>query len=386
MRNLILAYERGRHRIDVMKNALESLGQSVIVVTDNFDDIEGPFDRIWSISESLLPIQAQLELKWGINNLSISAAETLTDKKKFDDFCTKIGLGELVPKSVIPTKEDDVLSGNIIVKPTVGSGTKFNGFAYTSFFNKRDMLDNAPKDFFDINRTGFKDPAFNNVLGYYMVQEALPEHAEVYAPYYWINGDGEFKRLFTVKLLTRRTNYGNTKFMVHPYWIETISFDEIPTKVSQYFDTFVEHIVDVLDVKNMFLSGPDYYFYDGIVKMIDCNPRIGQGVQIMDKIHDGKYLSSVISGNPIEIKKNFVWGFTELKPGKIKSIADHSHLKKHFSETSHELFSGKEILDQTNVADSIFQHNLIVSGKETPDTLEAYRAIRKEFQDCIEYD
>lgn len=70
-------------RIDVMKNALESLGQSVIVVTDNFNDIEGPFDRIWSISESLLPIQAQLELKWGINNLSISAAETLTDKKKF---------------------------------------------------------------------------------------------------------------------------------------------------------------------------------------------------------------------------------------------------------------------------------------------------------------
>ena len=103
MRNLILAYERGRHRIDVMKNALESLGQSVIVVTDNFDDIEGPFDRIWSISESLLPIQAQLELKWGINNLSISAAETLTDKKKFDEFCTKIGLGELVPKSVIPS-------------------------------------------------------------------------------------------------------------------------------------------------------------------------------------------------------------------------------------------------------------------------------------------
>jgi hypothetical protein len=27
-----------------------------------------------------------------------------------------------------------------------------------------------------------------------------------------------------------------------------------------------------------------------------------------------------------------------------------------------------------------------VSGKEKPDTLEAYRAIRKELQDCIEYD
>jgi hypothetical protein len=106
----------------------------------------------------------------------------------------------------------------------------------------------------------------------------------------------------------------------------------------------------------------------------------------MDKIHDYKLLPSIISGNMIEIEKHFVWGNTELKPGKIKNIADHSHLKKHFSETSHELFSGKIILDQSNVADSYFQHCLVVSGKEKPDTLEAYRAVRKELQDCIEYD
>jgi hypothetical protein len=386
MRNLILAYERGHHRINVMKKALESLGQPVVVATDNFDDIKGPFDRIWTLSESLLPVQAQLEIKWGINNLSVSAAETLTDKKKFDDFCTNIGLGELVPKSVIPTKEEDLFDGNIIVKPTVGSGAKLDGFSYTSYYNTSEMLDNAPQDFFNINKTGFKNPKFNNVLGYYMVQELLPEYSEVYAPYYWINGDGEFKRLFTVKLTMKRTNYGNTKFMVHPIWIESVSFDEIPTKVSQHFDIFVEHIADVLGVKNMFLSGPDYYFYDNTVKFIDCNPRIGQGLQIMDKIHDYKLLPSIISGNMIEIEKHFVWGNTELKPGKIKNIADHSHLKKHFSETSHELFSGKIILDQSNVADSYFQHCLVVSGKEKPDTLEAYRAIRKELQDCIEYD
>jgi hypothetical protein len=369
-----------------MKKALESLGQSVTVVTDNFDNIEGSFDRIWTLSESLLPVQAQLELKWGINNLSVSAADTLTDKKKFDDFCTKIGLGDLVPKSVIPTKEEDLFDGNIVVKPTVGSGAKLDGFSYTSYYSIQDMLDNAPQDFFDINKTGFKDPNFNNVLGYYMVQEFLPEYSELYAPYYYIDGDGKPQYLFGVKLTTKRTNYGNAKFMVIPKWIETIPFDEIPTEVSQHFDTFVEYVADVLGVKNMFLSGPDYYFYDGIVKMIDCNPRIGQGLQIMDKIHDYKLLPSIISGNMIEIEKHFVWGNTELKPGKIKNIADHSHLKKHFSETSHELFSGKEILDQTNVADNLFQHCLVVSAKEKPDTLEAYRAIRNELQDCIEYD
>ena len=386
MRNLILAYERGHHRINVMKKALESLGQPVIVATDNFDNIKGPFDRIWTLSESLLPVQAQLELKWGINNLSVSAADTLTDKKKFDDFCTKIGLGDLVPKSVIPTKEEDLFDGNIVVKPTVGSGTKLDGFSYTSYYNTPEMLDNAPQDFFNINKTGFKNPKFNNVLGYYMVQEFLPEYSELYAPYYYIDGDGKPQYLFGVKLTQKRTNYGNEKFMVSPKWIEPIPFDEIPTEVSQHFDTFVEYVADVLGVKNMFLSGPDYYFYDGVVKMIDCNPRIGQGLQIMDKIHDYKLLPSIISGNMIEIEKHFIWGNTELKPGKIKNIADHSHLKKHFSETSHELFSGKIILDQTNVADSYFKHCLVVSGKEKPDTLEAYRAIRKELQDCIEYD
>ncbi len=386
MKNLIIAYERGHHRINVMKKALESLGQSVTVVTDNFDNIEGSFDRIWTLSESLLPVQAQLELKWGINNLSVSAADTLTDKKKFDDFCIKIGLGDLVPKSVIPTKEEDLFDLPMIVKPTVGSGTKLDGFSYTSYYSIPDMLDNAPQDFFDINKTGFKDPNFNNVLGYYMVQEFLSEYSELYAPYYYIDGDGKPQYLFSVKLITKRTNYGNAKFMVSPKWIETIPFDEIPTEVSQHFDTFVEYVADVLGVKNMFLSGPDYYFYDGIVKMIDCNPRIGQGLQIMDKIHDYKLLPSIISGNMIKIEKHFVWANTELKPGMIKSIADYSHLKENISETSHELFSGKEILNQSNVADNIFQHNIVVSAKEKPDTLEAYRAIRNELQDCIEYD
>lgn len=386
MRNLILAYSRGHHRIKAMKNALEVLGERVTVVTDNFDDIEGPFDRIWTLSESLLLIQAQLEQKWGINNLSIPAAETLTDKKKFDDFCVKIGLGDLVPKSVIPTKESDLLSGNIIVKPTVGSGCKLDGFAYTSYYNKQDLIDNAPSDFFDVNKTGFKDTNFNNVLGYYMVQEVLPEYSELYAPYYYINTAGEPQALFYVKLKMKRTNYGNTKFMVHPIWIESIPFEEIPIEVSQHFDTFVEYVRDVLDVKNIFLSGPDYYFYDGIVKMIDCNPRIGQGLQIMDKIHDYKLLPSIISGNMIKIEKHFVWANTELKPGVIKSIADYSHLKENISETSHDLFSGKEILNQSNVADNIFQHNIVVSGKEKPDIHEAYRAIRKELQDSIEYD
>ena len=100
MKNLIIAYERGHHRINAMKKAIESLGQTVDVKTDSFDTIEGSYDRIWTLSESLLPIQAQLEAKLGLKNLSVSASEVLIDKKKFDDFCIAIGLGDMIPKSV----------------------------------------------------------------------------------------------------------------------------------------------------------------------------------------------------------------------------------------------------------------------------------------------
>ena len=133
MKNLILSYARAHHRIGCMKKAIESLGQTVDIKTDNFDTIEGSYDRIWTLSESLLPVQAQLEIKLGLKNLSVSAAEVLTDKKKFDDFCIAIGLGDMIPKSVIPTCEEDLFDGDLIVKPTVGSGTKLDGFSYTSY-------------------------------------------------------------------------------------------------------------------------------------------------------------------------------------------------------------------------------------------------------------
>ena len=90
----------------------------------------------------------------------------------------------------------------------------------------------------------------------------------------------------------------------------------------------------------------------------------------------GHYEKVVSNVQEIKARKGKIIGIVTEGDTDIKNIADHSHLKKHFSETSHELFSGKIILDQSNVADSYFQHCLVVSGKEKPDTLEAYRAIR----------
>ena len=57
MKNLILGYPRGRHRFQCLETALGNCD----IVTENFDNIEGPYDRIFTISESLLPTQAKLE-------------------------------------------------------------------------------------------------------------------------------------------------------------------------------------------------------------------------------------------------------------------------------------------------------------------------------------
>lgn len=52
MKNLILGYKRGWNRWQCLERALENCD----VVTENFDKIKGPYDRIYTVSESLLPI------------------------------------------------------------------------------------------------------------------------------------------------------------------------------------------------------------------------------------------------------------------------------------------------------------------------------------------
>ena len=388
MKNLIIAYERGHHRINAMKKAIESLGQTVDVKTDSFDTIEGSYDRIWTLSESLLPIQAQLEAKLGLKNLSVSASEVLIDKKKFDDFCIAIGLGDMIPKSVIPTCKEDLLDltdGDLIVKPTVGSGTKLDGFSYTSYHSKEELLNNAPDDFFEINKNGFTSPEFNNVQSYYMVQEMLPTYAKLYAYYAYIDMDGNVHKQFPVRLDTNIIRDGNSKYYNHPYIVESIEEDEVPEIVKESTEIFYESTADVLGVRNMFISGPDFYVYDGITKMIDCNPRIGTGTTLMDKAMGFTVIPDIIANKKVQYNKHFLWRHAALKPGVVKSVKDYSHLKKYISETSHELCEGTVITEQTNVSDNLFNMSIVITGTKRPDMHKTYQAVKEELQNCIEY-
>ena len=144
MNTLILGYKRGRNKWEPILRALWDLDEDADVVTEDFDKIEGPYDRIITVAESLLPIQAKLEKKWGLNNLSEETAAILSDKKMMDDFCMSAGLGNIIPDSVIPKSPSDLdifKYRPFIIKPTIGSGTKqYRSFDYITFNNQSDFL------------------------------------------------------------------------------------------------------------------------------------------------------------------------------------------------------------------------------------------------------
>ena len=47
-------------------------------------------DKIWCVSENLLPIQSQLESNYGIHNITPYAADVLSNKQKNADLCSTI--------------------------------------------------------------------------------------------------------------------------------------------------------------------------------------------------------------------------------------------------------------------------------------------------------
>ena len=185
---------------------------------------------------------------------------------------------------------------------------------------------------------------------------------------------------------TKTIARSNSKFIEMPISVEVTDRIDVPDKLKEAANTLYESLSDMLNLRNFFFSGPDFYIWDNNIKLIDCNPRIGQGLEIMDKMHNNKLISSIINGNQIDIKKRFLWKSAELNPGKIKSIKDYSHIKKHITVTSYVLEPEITILEQSNVSDNYFNVSFqIEQDIKKPDMDQTYQALRSELQDCIEY-
>lgn len=373
MKNLILGYKRGWNRWQCLERALENCD----VVTENFDKIKGPYDRIYTVSESLLPIQAKLEKEWGLNNVSEKAADILSDKKKMDDFCITIGLQSLIPYSVIPTSPKDLdywEDKPFIIKPVIGSGGKPGGLNYTYFKNKKEFLDLNDSSLYK----GWKDSQFNNRINYYMVQDKLPGEAEMWGPYYYVNESGVLKNLLWVR--------GKCK---EGRCIEWMSFDEkdVPKDIVYQSNNFFERLVATLHLKNMFFSGPDFYKWEDNIKMIDCNPRLGQGLQQMDGVHNNTIISKILNDKPYSYNKQMLWKISNLKPGKIKSVKDLSHLKEYWCKTNNDrLRPGETIQKLTHItSERVPRISFLITGTNESDMYKTYQTVNSQLQDCITY-
>jgi hypothetical protein len=395
MKNLILGYERGKNKWSNLNRSLELAGQECTIVTNDRNKIIGPYDRIWSMAESLLPLQAKLEKEWGIKNVSVESANILTNKKKFDDFCIQCGLESFIPYSTIPTNLSDLDYFNnkpFIIKPVIGSGTKQNydtNIAYFSYRNKNDFMKRVPVDLlFYTNQKGFTDPDFNNVTNYYMAQEHL-NHPMVYAPYGYVNEYGEYRHIFTIVGKCIDNQIDDLTFESKPTnWFSVPDID-LPPAVIKWRDYFFNTIIDELQIKSMFFAGPDFY-YDGRydIKIIDCNPRLGGGLTLMNELHNGNLVKQAICNEQLEINTQFYWVNADLKPGKIKEVGDISWLEPYMANTSKKIEPGQNIpkfafntLDVKDEAKIIF----VIPGKEKSDMINTYRTLNEKLQSCISY-
>ena len=373
MKNLILGYNRGKNKWQCLQKALENCD----VVTEDFDKIKGPYDRIYTVAESLLPIQAKLEKEWGLNNVSEKAADILSDKKKMDDFCITIGLQSLIPYSVIPTSPKDLNYWEdkpFIIKPIIGSGAKPGGLNYTYFKNKKEFLDLNDSSLYK----SWEDPAFNNRLNHYMVQDKLPDEAELWGSYYYVNESGVLKNLLWVRGKCREGR--NVEFM---------SFDkkDVPKDIVYQSNNFFERLVATLRLKNMFFSGPDFYKWKDNIKMIDCNSRIGQGLQQMDDVHNNTIVPKILQNKTFSYDKQIYWVLSNLKPGKIESVKDVSHLKEYWCQTNNDKLRPGETIPKSLhlTSEKVPRIAFLITGTNESDMLKTYQTVNSKLQDCITY-
>ena len=393
--NLILGYDRGSNKWQGLYNTLLSTGEESEVVVNNFDEIEGPYKRIWTMAESLLPLQAKLEQEWNINNVSIKTAEILSDKKKMDDFCIEEGLEALIPKSTIPTclKDFEIFDGGpFIIKPVIGSGTKQDRdhrIHYMTYHNVDSFIrDTYSELLFQINKTGFVDEEFGGRTNYYMAQEYL-SHSKLYAPYIYVNEHGAINHIFWVEGNIETYDIDKNRFESRPIDFMSLDYTAAPKEVISACEFYFETIVGELDIKSMFFAGPDFYYEEGLpTKVIDCNPRIGQGLQLLNELNDNKIIQSLLQNSEYNIETHLLWKNVKLKPGKIKTIKDYSHLKKYITSTSLDALHPGDVIEEfANTPAAVMPKvSLKIPGNTKTDMLETYRSVSEQIQSCIVYD
>jgi len=372
-------------------------------------------DKIICVSENLLPIQSQLESYYGIKNLSPYAAEILSNKQTFDNFCRSIGLGNFVPKSITPTfhSQLEIFNNNeIFTKPDIGTGSNVfipdsnqnqpkieyrrwnNKHHFMKYLNDKDFHN----DFFGINKTGIQNHRFNYRPCKIMVQEYHWSEEPSIAPIGYIK-DGKVNILTYLKI--SKTKFGDmpdaskNPIELHSQSkatdiaknlaVWTVPKEQVNPDVHKNIVYFLQTIIDKLNVKDLFYAGPDFHISQGKLIAIDFNARVGQMMNILDSVEGNNIFTNIKDNiNPV-IKSQMLWGASILKPGTIKSVSSIEHLKNNLNYLNTELESGVEIPEFQNLQNKQFNINLNVSGTNEQELFNNYKHVNQLLQDCITY-
>jgi len=395
-----------KHFIDLPQEVFICKGFDILDITKRFHHV----DRIYTISENLLPIQAQLESFYGIKNISAFAAEVLSNKQKFDDFCRQIGMDTLVPKSITPTFYNQLKTfknKEMFSKPDIGTGSNvfYPGddasnpvIEYRRWNNMHHFLDhikskNIHNEFFDYNRQGIHAQRFNFKPCKIMFQEYIWSEEPSISPYGYVK-DGKVNIAFYVK--NSKIKYGDKldhnsnpieshskskkSDIVRERAVWIVTADEVPVDFPGLCQFFLQTIVDKLAIKDMFFAGPDFHFSNGRKVAIDFNPRPGQFVNILDRMNDGKIISNMLQGKEINLQKRLLWGCAVLEPGKIKEVKNLENIAPYLNKQNTEIKTGIRIPAFQNLQDKHFNVNLDITGTNEQELFNNYISVNNNLR------
>ncbi len=289
-------------------------------------------DKVFCVSENLIPVQSELEKYFGISNISNLASKVLSNKFELHKFCMSNQLENFCPKTIIPCSEEmlDVFSGKVIVKPDIGTGSnrflpnKFCDLEYKVWDSARDLISFLKKLdladlFFQINKESIKINRFNYKPCKMLVQSFITNDVPVYAPC-GLYKNGVAKISFFVKTNPALVNYSKGMADVGNKEVYSVPVHEVPQEILSKSKVFIEKLLTSLNVKEIFFSGPDIYPSKGSFYAIDFNPRPGHFFNLIDKINNGSVFESTWSGKRADIFKNLHWKAIKVDQTDVTSL------------------------------------------------------------------
>lgn len=403
-----IASKEDKPYIKLANNIIVSKGFSIIDIISNIEHC----DKIWCVSENLLPLQCQLESHYGIDNLNPFAAEILSNKQRLDDYCRLIGLGEFVPASVTPTFHshlDIFKNKQLFTKPDIGTGSNPSFFGnelnveYRRWNNKHHFLQNLKdknkhNDFFSSNKKGIHTQRFNYQPCKIMVQEYFWSEEPSLIPVGVVR-NGIVNNLCYLR--TTKVKYGEqldanknpvelhsnsrTSDIAKDLAVWIVTNDEIDADRHNKMQHFLQTLITNLQIKDLIFTGPDFHVNNDKLIAIDFNPRPGQFMNILDKVNDYKIFENIVANKEVTIDNQLLWGCSMLKPGTITELSGVNKINKYLNAENTELATGMIIPKFQNLQNKAFNVNLNIVGKNEQELFNKYKQVNQLLQNCITY-